>query len=364
MRDCGRGRLESAAMSWAVIVLFVVFVLIGLYLVVLYNGLVQKRNRVENAWAQIDVQLRRRRDLIPNLVEAVKGYAAHERGTFDAVTQARAAAAGAQTPAAIGEAEGMLSQALGRLFAVAEAYPDLKANQSFLDLQEQLSDAENKIAISRQVYNDTVLTYNNAIQVFPAVCIAGPLGFKQAGVLRARRAGRSRDAGRELPAPRPMRPVTPRPRSARGALVAARRGARARRRGGREVVHAPAGRRQRAGGQDGAVLVDERISYSFDGPSRAPTATSRSGRARRSPASGCSRAAVRFGPAAAPSSAARRARARSASSTSATSVRIVWHYAAPTRCARSRCATRCAGSRSPTTTWSTSTSRSGATSGR
>ena len=189
-------------MSWAVIVLFVVFVLIGLYLVVLYNGLVQKRNRVENAWAQIDVQLRRRRDLIPNLVEAVKGYAAHERGTFDAVTQARAAAAGAQTPAAIGAAEGMLSQALGRLFAVAEAYPDLKANQSFLDLQEQLSDAENKIAISRQVYNDTVLTYNNAIQVFPAVLIAGHARLQAPRVLRARRAGRPRGAGRELPGAR------------------------------------------------------------------------------------------------------------------------------------------------------------------
>ncbi len=166
-------------MSWAVIALFVVFALIGLYLVVLYNGLVQKRNRVDNAWAQIDVQLRRRRDLIPNIVEAVKGYAAHERGTFEAVTEARAAAAGAQSPAAIGAAEGLLEQALGRLFAVAEAYPDLKANQSFLDLQAQLSDTESKIAVSRQVYNDTVLTYNNAIQVLPAVLIAGPLGFKK-----------------------------------------------------------------------------------------------------------------------------------------------------------------------------------------
>jgi LemA protein len=166
-------------MSWAVIALFVVFVLIGLYLVVLYNGLVQKRNRVENAWAQIDVQLRRRRDLIPNLVETVKGYAAHERGTFEAVTQARAAAAGARSPAEIGAAEGLLSQAIGRLFAVAEAYPDLKANANFLDLQAQLQDAENKIAIARQVYNDTVLTYNNAIQVVPAVLIAGMLGFRK-----------------------------------------------------------------------------------------------------------------------------------------------------------------------------------------
>jgi LemA protein len=182
-------------MSWAVIALFAVFVLIGLYVVVLYNGLVQKRNRVENAWAQIEVQLRRRRDLIPNLVEAVKGYAAHERGTFEAVTQARAAAAGAESPAAIGVAEGMLSQALGRLLAVAEAYPDLKANESFLDLQAQLRDAEDKIAISRQVYNDTVLTYNNAIQVIPAALIAGPLGFRKREFFEIEDAG-----DREVPA--------------------------------------------------------------------------------------------------------------------------------------------------------------------
>ena len=164
-------------MTWVLIAVFVVGALLAIWLIVLYNGLVQKRNRVDNAWAQIDVQLRRRRDLIPNLVEAVKGYAAHERGTFEAVTEARAAAAGAQTPAEAGAAEGLLSQALGRLFAVAEAYPDLKANESFLDLQAQLRDAENKLAISRQVYNDTVLTYHNAIQTFPAVLLAGTLGF-------------------------------------------------------------------------------------------------------------------------------------------------------------------------------------------
>jgi LemA protein len=182
-------------MTYAIAALFVVFVVVGLYLVVLYNSLVQKRNRVANAWAQIDVQLRRRRDLIPNLVETVKGYAAHERGTFEAVTQARAAAAGATTTAAIGAAEGMLSQALGRLFAVAEAYPELKANQSFLDLQEQLSEAENKIAVSRQVYNDTVLTYNNAIQVFPAVLLAGRLGFRQLQFFEV-----AEPADREVPA--------------------------------------------------------------------------------------------------------------------------------------------------------------------
>jgi LemA protein len=159
---------------WIIIAIVVVLVI---YLIALYNGLVQKRNRVDNSWAQIEVQLKRRRDLIPNLIETVKGYAAHERGTFEAVTQARAAAAGAQGPAQTAAAEGFLSQALGRLFAVAEAYPDLKANVNFLDLQAQLKDTEDKIAVSRQVYNDTVLTFNNSIQVFPAVLIAGPFGF-------------------------------------------------------------------------------------------------------------------------------------------------------------------------------------------
>jgi len=161
---------------WIILGLVVLF---AIFLVALYNGLVQKRNRVDNAWAQIDVQLKRRRDLIPNLIETVKGYAAHERGTFEAVTQARAAAAGAQGPAQTAAAEGFLSQALGKLFAVAEAYPDLKANTNFLDLQAQLKDTEDKIAISRQVYNDTVLTYNNSIQVFPAVMLAGTFGFSR-----------------------------------------------------------------------------------------------------------------------------------------------------------------------------------------
>ena len=143
----GRDHLESQAMVWVLIVVLVVIALLVVWLIALYNGLVQKRNRVDNSWAQIDVQLKRRRDLIPNLIETVKGYAAHERGTFEAVTEARAAAAGAQTPAQQAAAEGILSQALGRLFAVAEAYPDLKANQNFLDLQAQLQDTENKIAV-------------------------------------------------------------------------------------------------------------------------------------------------------------------------------------------------------------------------
>ena len=163
-------------MVW-VIVLVVALVLIALLLVVLYNRLVRLRNRVDNAWAQVEVQLKRRWDLIPNLVETVKGYAAHERETFEAVTNARAAAQNAQGPAEAAQAEGILSEALGRLFAVAEAYPELRATENFQQLQAQLSETEDKVAVSRQVYNDTVLTYHNAIQTFPGALFAGPFGF-------------------------------------------------------------------------------------------------------------------------------------------------------------------------------------------
>ena len=163
-------------MVW-VIVLVVVLVLIALLLVVLYNRLVRLRNRVDNAWAQVEVQLKRRWDLIPNLVETVKGYAAHERETFEAVTNARAAAQNAQGPAEAAQAEGILSQALGRLFAVAEAYPELRATENFPQLQAHLSETEDKVAVSRQVYTDTVLTYHNAIQTFPGALFAGPFGF-------------------------------------------------------------------------------------------------------------------------------------------------------------------------------------------
>src|SRR6188472_3668859 len=161
-------------MIWIVIGIVVVLLIAA---VLLYNRLVSSRNRVENAWAQVDVQLKRRYDLIPNLVETVKGYAAHERETFEAVTAARTRAQQAQGPAEQGAAEGILGQALGRLFAVAEAYPELQADENFRQLQEELAQTENRIAVSRQVYNDTVLTYNNAIQTFPGVVLAGPLGF-------------------------------------------------------------------------------------------------------------------------------------------------------------------------------------------
>jgi LemA protein len=159
------------------IVLLVILVGLALLFVALYNRLVRLRNRVDNAWAQIEVQLKRRWDLIPNLIETVKGYAAHERETFDSVTQARAAAQQAKTPAETAQAEGILGMALGRLFAVAEAYPELQADENFRQLQTELAETENRIAVSRQVYNDSVLSYNNAIQTFPGLVVAGPFGF-------------------------------------------------------------------------------------------------------------------------------------------------------------------------------------------
>jgi len=161
------------------IIVAVVVVLIVLFVVVTYNGLVRTRNRIDNAKSQIDVQLKRRHDLIPNLVETVKGYAAHEKGVFESVTQARANAINAQggNPQQQAQAENALSGALKSLFAVAEAYPDLKANQNFLNLQEEITSTEDKIAYSRQFYNDSVLGYNNRIQSFPANVLAGMFSF-------------------------------------------------------------------------------------------------------------------------------------------------------------------------------------------
>ena len=161
------------------IVVVALVVLLLLYVIVTYNGLVRLRNRIQNAWAQIDVQLRRRYDLIPNLVETVKGYATHEKGTFEAVTQARANAINAQGPAEQAQAENMISGALKSLFAVSEAYPDLKANQNFLSLQEELSGTEGRISYARQYYNDAVLRMNTKIQSFPSNILAGMFGFKE-----------------------------------------------------------------------------------------------------------------------------------------------------------------------------------------
>jgi LemA protein len=161
-----------------VIVVVAVLVLLGLFLVLLYNRLVQLRNRTENAWAQVDVQLRRRYDLIPNLVETVKGYASHERATFEEVTKARTAAQTAQTVQDQAQAENVLTAAIGRLFAVAEDYPELRASENFQQLQAQLEETESKIAVARQIYNDTVLTYDTALESVPTNFVASMFNFR------------------------------------------------------------------------------------------------------------------------------------------------------------------------------------------
>ena len=163
-------------MSPTIIILIVIGVFV-LYIIFIFNGLVQLRNRVGEAWSDIDVQLKRRYDLIPNLINTVKGYAAHETGVFEKVTAARSAAMQAGTPAGKAEAENMLSGALKSLFAVSEAYPDLKANQNFLELQRELSDTENKIQAARRFYNGNVLDLNNKIDMFPSNIIAGMFAF-------------------------------------------------------------------------------------------------------------------------------------------------------------------------------------------
>ncbi|HEY6635812.1 MAG TPA: LemA family protein [Acidimicrobiia bacterium] len=163
-------------MTWLWILLGVVL-LIVLWLVTAYNGLIGLRNRVDNAWAQIEVQLKRRYDLIPNLVETVKGYAAHEQQTFERVIAARNAAQAAQGPAEQAQAENLLTGALRQLFALAEAYPELRASENFASLQAELAETENKIAVSRQIYNDTVLSYNNKVQQVPTNFVASMFGF-------------------------------------------------------------------------------------------------------------------------------------------------------------------------------------------
>ena len=161
-----------------VVAVVVVVVLLLVLSVLMYNGLVRRRNQVDNAWSQIDVQLKRRYDLIPNLVETVKGYAGHERGTLEAVTEARAAAISAQGPAEQANAENVLTGALKSLFAVAESYPDLRASQNFLELQRELSATEDRAAYARQYYNDTVLTYNNAVTTVPQSIFAAVFKFR------------------------------------------------------------------------------------------------------------------------------------------------------------------------------------------
>ena len=172
-------------MGIVIVLIVLVVIVLGLlgWVAGAYNGLVRLRNQLENAWAQIDVQLKRRCDLIPNLVETVKGYAKHESGTLEAVIQARNMAMAAKTVGERAEAENVLSGTLKSLFAVAEAYPDLKANQNFMSLQEELTSTENKIAFSRQAFNDSVMAYNTSKQTFPAVLFAGAFGHGQDAAL-------------------------------------------------------------------------------------------------------------------------------------------------------------------------------------
>ena len=161
-----------------VVILIIVVVIVALMLVSMYNSLVKLRNQVKNAWSQIDVQLKRRHDLIPNLIETVKGYMHHERDTLENITKARSQAVEAESVGDKAKAEGELTKALGKFNLVVENYPDLKANQNFLSLQEELTSTENKISFSRQNYNDQVLFYNNKIQMFPSNIIAGMFNFK------------------------------------------------------------------------------------------------------------------------------------------------------------------------------------------
>ena len=164
----------------ALIVLLMIaagLLLVILYVIGTYNVFVGLRNQVDNAWSQIDVQLKRRHDLIPNLVETARGYMKHERGTFEAITNARAQAMGAKTVTDAGKAEGVLGEALSKFMLVVENYPDLKANQNFLAVQEELSSTENKIAFSRQAYNDQAMFFNNRIQMFPSNIVAGIFSF-------------------------------------------------------------------------------------------------------------------------------------------------------------------------------------------
>jgi LemA protein len=161
----------------ALIIIAVVLVLLVISVISIYNGLIRRRNQVDNSWSQIDVQLKRRHDLIPNLVETAKGYMKHERETFEAITKARSQAMGAKSVSEASKAEGALGEALSKFMLVVENYPDLKANQNFLSLQEELSSTENRIAFARQNYNDQVLFFNNKIQMFPSNIVAGMFGF-------------------------------------------------------------------------------------------------------------------------------------------------------------------------------------------
>jgi LemA protein len=175
----------------AVIIVVVLIVLLVLLVVGAFNGIVRLRNQVDNGWAQIDVQIKRRADVIPNLVETVKGYAAHESGTFEAVVQARNASVAASGPAEAAAAEGPITAALGKLFALAEAYPDLKADANFRQLQSEITSTEDRIAYARQFYNDSVMKYHNKIDTFPGMVVAKMGNFPHRELFEADEADRA-----------------------------------------------------------------------------------------------------------------------------------------------------------------------------
>ena len=177
--------------NWILVAVIVVVALLVLWAISAYNRIIREENAIDNAWGQIDVQLKRRADLIPNLVNTVKGYAAHEKTVLENVTAARSALMNAKTPQEANEADFGLTAALGRLFAVAEAYPDLKANQNFLQLQDELTHTENKVAYSRQYYNDSVLRFNNTIETFPGNLMAGVMSKKERQMLEIAPADRN-----------------------------------------------------------------------------------------------------------------------------------------------------------------------------
>jgi LemA protein len=201
------------------IIVIAVIVLIALFFMLGYNRLVRLRNQIEAAWSQIDVQLKRRYDLIPNLVETVKGYASHERETLESVTRARQQAIDARGIEDQAQAENFLTQTLRQLFAVAEAYPDLKANQNFLALQEELTGTEGRIAFARQFYNDRVLVYDNALEQFPSSVIAGMFNFEEKPYFEAEEQSREAvrvDFGQGGGTGAPPAPTTPPAQSGQG----------------------------------------------------------------------------------------------------------------------------------------------------
>ena len=345
-------------MVWLYVVIGVI-VLVVVALVLLYNRLVRLRNRTENAWAQVDVQLRRRYDLVPNLVEAVKGYAAHERETFEAVTVARSAAQAASGVEQQARAENVLTAALGRLIAIGEAYPELRASENFLDLQARLADIEESIAVSRQVYNDTVLTYMNAIQTVPANMVAGIFGFERhdrTSRSTTRPASPCRCSSEAAP-----RALPPQRAARRPVLLAAAPPALG------QVLHAPAGRRPgprssrtaRSGSSKRSLSTSSATSRAAFARSRCATASrSRTcsvteagvGVSAREPrrSSGAPGAPGTFG-----TDAHRRGGADRLALPGARRAPHVLGRLPPARAWPS-----------PTTTWSTSTSRCGAPSGR